>query len=120
MATAMSSTPATDCSTILTQRSVDEPRKSCACGSPRHSTGLPALDSPRDSVIPYTRSPLRGSLPTIVRNNAWLEDGVLLRGVASLTNIAGTLVNGRFDFQAPIGNAWELHRVWPNSKIVIA
>jgi len=54
-----------------------------------------------------------------VRHNAWLEDGVLLRGVASLTNIAGTLVNGRFDFQAPIGNAWELHRVWPNSEIVI-
>src|SRR5438094_2913022 len=65
MATAMSSTPATDCSTILTQRSVDEPRTSGACGSPRHSTGLHAFDSPRDSVIPYMRWPSRGSLPTM-------------------------------------------------------
>lgn len=54
-----------------------------------------------------------------VRHNAWLGDGVLLRGAASLANIAGTLVNGRSDFQAPIGNAWELHRVWPRSELVI-
>jgi len=28
-------------------------------------------------------------------------------------------VNGRFDLQAPLGNAWELHRVWPGSELVI-
>src|SRR5207244_7995406 len=119
MATAMSSTPATDCSTILTPRSVDEPRTSGACGSPRHSTGLHALDSPRDFRDPVYAMAFARIVTHYVRHNAWLEDGVLLRGVASLTHIAGTPVNGRFDFQAPIGNAWELHRVWPNSAIVI-
>ena len=29
------------------------------------------------------------------------------------------MVNGRFDFQAPIGNAWELKRVWPRAELVI-
>jgi proline iminopeptidase len=29
------------------------------------------------------------------------------------------LVNGRFDFQAPIGNAWALHRAWPRAELVI-
>jgi proline iminopeptidase len=54
-----------------------------------------------------------------VSHNAWLEDGVLLRHANSLANIPGILVNGRFDFQAPIGNAWELRRVWPQAELVI-
>ena len=54
-----------------------------------------------------------------VRHNAWLEDGSLLRGVGALAGIPAILVNGRFDFQAPIGNAWELRRVWPRSELVI-
>ncbi len=54
-----------------------------------------------------------------VRHNAWLEDGCLLRDADSLADIAGILVNGRFDFQAPIANAWELKRVWPRAELVI-
>jgi proline iminopeptidase len=54
-----------------------------------------------------------------VRHNAWLEDGRLLRDAGSLAGIPGVLVNGRFDFQAPIANAWELRRVWPRAELVI-
>src|SRR5207249_7923429 len=54
-----------------------------------------------------------------VRHNAWLEDGSLLRGAAALNDIPGILVNGRFDFQSPIGNAWELKRAWPRAELVI-
>jgi proline iminopeptidase len=54
-----------------------------------------------------------------VRHDAWLEDGSLLRDAHLLANIPGILVNGRFDFQAPIGNAWELKRVWPRAELVI-
>lgn len=54
-----------------------------------------------------------------VRHNAWLEDGVLLREAGGLAEIPGVLVNGRFDFQAPIGNAWALRRVWPRAELVI-
>jgi proline iminopeptidase len=54
-----------------------------------------------------------------VRHNAWLEDGSLLRGADALADIPGILVNGRFDFQAPIGNAWELKRAWPGAELVI-
>ena len=28
-------------------------------------------------------------------------------------------MNGRFDLQAPIGNAWELKRVWLGAELVI-
>ncbi len=54
-----------------------------------------------------------------VRHNAWLEDGSLLRDAHLLADIPGILVHGRFDFQAPIANAWELKRVWPRAELVI-
>jgi proline iminopeptidase len=54
-----------------------------------------------------------------VSHNAWLEDGAFLLGANSLAQIPGILVNGRFDFQAPIANAWELHQVWPRAELVI-
>jgi proline iminopeptidase len=54
-----------------------------------------------------------------VSHNAWLEDGILLRDATSLATIPGIMVHGRFDFQAPLGNAWELHRVWPHAELVV-
>ena len=54
-----------------------------------------------------------------VRHNAWLEDGCLLAGAGVLADIPGLLVNGRFDFQAPIANAWTIHRAWPRAELVI-
>src|SRR5690348_3633853 len=54
-----------------------------------------------------------------VRHDAWLEDGILLQHAGALSNIDGVLVNGRFDFQSPIANAWELKRAWPRAAFVI-
>ena len=54
-----------------------------------------------------------------VRHRAWLDDGCLLAGAGVLADIPGVLVNGRFDFQAPIVNAWTLHRAWPRAELVI-
>jgi len=54
-----------------------------------------------------------------VRHDLFLEDEVLIRNAHALADIPGALVNGRFDLQAPITNAWELHRVWPRAELVI-
>ncbi len=54
-----------------------------------------------------------------VRHDVWLDDGILLRGANLLADIPGILINGRFDFQAPIANVWELKRVWPRAEVVI-
>ena len=54
-----------------------------------------------------------------VRHDEFLEDGMLLRDAGVLAEIPGTLVNGRFDLQAPIANAWALHQVWPQAELVI-
>ena len=54
-----------------------------------------------------------------IRHNAWLEDGALLRDAGVLADIPGVLINGRFDFQSPIGNAHALQKVWPRAQLVI-
>jgi proline iminopeptidase len=54
-----------------------------------------------------------------VRHNAWLEDGVLLRDATVLADTPGVLISGRFDFQAPIANAWKLKEAWPRAELVI-
>jgi len=54
-----------------------------------------------------------------VRHDLFLEDGVLMRDAGALSHIAGVLINGRFDYQAPIANAWELRRVWPRAELVL-
>jgi proline iminopeptidase len=54
-----------------------------------------------------------------VRHDAWMEDGRLLREAELLADIPGSIVHGRFDFQSPLGNAWELHRAWPRADLVV-
>jgi proline iminopeptidase len=44
---------------------------------------------------------------------------VLLRYAGVLADIPGALISGRYDFQAPIANAYELRRRWPRADLVI-
>ena len=55
----------------------------------------------------------------LVRNDLFLEDDILLRNAGVLAGIPSVLINGRFDLQAPLGNAWALHRAWPGSELVV-
>ncbi|MBB5207089.1 prolyl aminopeptidase [Chiayiivirga flava] len=43
----------------------------------------------------------------------------LLRDVAKIRAIPGTIVHGRYDVVCPIQNAWDLHAAWPESRLVI-
>lgn len=54
-----------------------------------------------------------------VRHDLFLEDGALLRNARRLAAIPGLLINGRYDLQAPIGNAWALRRAWPGAELVV-
>jgi proline iminopeptidase len=54
-----------------------------------------------------------------MHHHLWLEDGCLLRGAGALAEIPGVLINGRFDFQAPLANAWTLQSAWPRAELVV-
>ena len=46
-------------------------------------------------------------------------DDRLLRNVRTIRRIPGVIVQGRYDVVCPIRSAWDLHRAWPESKLVI-
>lgn len=79
---------------------------------------------PRDGLAERFRDPAYALafariVTHYVRHNLWLEDGALLRDAHRLAGIAGVLVNGRFDFQAPLGNAWALRNAWSGAELVV-
>ena len=43
----------------------------------------------------------------------------LLRDAGRLADIPGVIVHGRYDVVCPIQNAWDLHKAWPKSDLVI-
>jgi proline iminopeptidase len=70
----------------------------------------------RDRAFAYAFSRI---VTHYMRNDVFLEDGVVLREAHKLSGIPGVLINGRFDFQSPLGNAWVLHRAWPVAQLVV-
>ena len=44
----------------------------------------------------------------------------LLRDAHRLHGIPGVIVHGRYDVVCPIQNAWELHKAWPEAKLVVS
>jgi proline iminopeptidase len=78
------------------------------------TTGLAERYTDPDFALAFARL-----VTHYIRHDVFLEDGILLRNAHVLAEIPGILVNGRFDLQAPIANAWELNRAWPGSELVI-
>jgi proline iminopeptidase len=67
----------------------------------------------------HVRARVRASGHAYVHHDAWLAEDELLRGLGKLDGIPAVLVQGRFDFQAPLGSAWAVHRAWTGSELVV-
>ncbi len=52
-------------------------------------------------------------------NGGWMTDGELIAGAAALAGTPGVIVQGRYDVVTPATTAWELHRAWPGSELVV-
>ncbi|MFJ3876725.1 prolyl aminopeptidase [Streptomyces sp. NPDC090077] len=52
-------------------------------------------------------------------NDAWLEDGRLLRDAARLAGIPAVLIHGRLDLASPLKTAWELAGAWPDAELKV-
>jgi len=46
-------------------------------------------------------------------------DDKLLRDMDKIAHIPGTIVQGRYDVVTPMKSAWELHKAWPESHLVV-
>lgn len=52
-------------------------------------------------------------------NNSFLAENQILNNAASIKDIPGIIVQGRYDVVCPMESAWDLHKVLPNSELDI-
>jgi len=52
-------------------------------------------------------------------NDAFIEEGRVLRDMGRIAHIPGVIVQGRFDMVTPPATAYEVHRAWPVSRLEI-
>ena len=53
-------------------------------------------------------------------NHGFMEEGRLLRHVGNIRHIPTVIVQGRYDVVCPIRSAWDLHRAFPEAKLLIS
>ncbi len=62
-------------------------------------------------------------ISTHVVNNwahtAWLGESGILDRLDTITHLPAVLIHGRLDVSGPLVTAWELHRRWPGSRLVV-
>ncbi len=89
---------------------------------------LPRADATGAPVTEYARGFARQV------THVWAHDGFvadwavpygaapgtgLLGGAGRLEGIPGVLIHGRRDVSGPVRTAWELHRAWPGSELIV-
>lgn len=52
-------------------------------------------------------------------HDGWLDPDQLIRDAGKLAGIPGRIVQGRYDAVTPPATAWELHRAWPYSELIL-
>lgn len=52
-------------------------------------------------------------------NGCFLADGQIQRDMYRVADIPAVLIHGRHDISGPLDTAWQLHRAWPASELVI-
>jgi proline iminopeptidase len=52
-------------------------------------------------------------------NGCFLDDAPILAGMDRIAEIPAVLIHGRYDVSGPLDTAWDLHRAWPASRLVV-
>lgn len=52
-------------------------------------------------------------------HDCFLPPGGVLDAMAIIADLPGVLIHGRYDVSGPLSAAWELHRRWPASRLVV-
>jgi proline iminopeptidase len=52
-------------------------------------------------------------------NGCFLDDAPILDRMDRIADVPGVLVHGRYDVSGPLDTAYDLHRAWPASRLVV-
>ncbi len=53
------------------------------------------------------------------RHAGFIEGEGLLAGMGRIAHLPGVLIHGKLDVSSPLETAWDLHRAWPGSRLVV-
>ncbi|HEY0450243.1 prolyl aminopeptidase [Actinophytocola sp.] len=76
--------------------------------------GLTATYADPRFAVPFARIALHYFV-----QDGWLAENQLVRDAGKLAGIPGRIVQGRYDAVCPPATAWELHRAWPDSRLLL-
>ncbi len=117
--TATWSPPTPDCSGTATPPWPPAPRRCGAAGRGRCPRCCPGRSWSHSSPGRSSRWPSRGSRTTTWRTAASSPKVSCSPTRERLAGIPGVIVHGRYDVLCPPSNAWDLHRGWPGSELVM-
>ncbi len=52
-------------------------------------------------------------------NGCFLDGAPILQRMDRIARVPGVLIHGRYDVSGPLDTAWDLHRAWPASRLVV-
>ncbi len=52
-------------------------------------------------------------------NGCFLDDAPIAAAMDRIAQIPAVLIHGRYDVSRPLDTAWDLHRAWPASRLVV-
>ncbi|HEX2172467.1 MAG TPA: hypothetical protein VHL09_08475, partial [Dehalococcoidia bacterium] len=53
------------------------------------------------------------------KHAGFAPEGGLLAGMDRIAHIPAVLIHGRLDVSSPLATAWQLHKVWPASDLIV-
>ncbi len=83
----------------------------------RASHLFPNPEPPKEEDIPREIALARIEAHYFVNDSFFNPDDQLLRDVGRIRHLPALIVQGRWDLVCPPQSAWELHRVWPGSRL---
>ena len=80
---------------------------------------LPQPDQIAENADPRFALAFAGIENHYFRNGGFLRENQLLADAHLLADIPGVIVQGRYDVVCPATSAWELHKAWPSSELIV-
>ena len=82
-----------------------------------------SLDPAHEPYLSVQHPQFQLLIATHVVNNwahdAWLGESGIFDRLDTITHLPAVLIHGRLDVSGPLVTAWNLHRRWPGSKLVV-
>ncbi len=97
----------------------DEAARAWCAWEDTHISLLPGWQPSPRYADPTFRSVFARLVTHYWSHGCFLTDGQLLAGMPRLAEIPATLIHGRYDVSGPADVAWQLHRAWPGSRLVL-